>query len=161
MNIKGTEKLLVRCFLIVPYIIGFLVAMIIIIKNIINSIAKKSCKTKKQKFKLFEGIIVFIIISVLQVFFVFECYNIITDYISGPKEVVVDYAKVYKKTGYTRYRITDGYLAFVTTDNLNKKIAINGEQNVENITNIINENDKVKIYYFEKLNEVYYVEKYE
>ncbi len=94
--------------------------------------------------------------SILLIFQILYCYSAFFDLINGPKEIIICDARIEskKRTGgkysHIKYFLTGNTLAHEY-----KSILIRGDKDRENIAKILEQDNNFKVYYFEKLNQIY------
>ena len=126
------------------------------IKSIIKT--KKTKRNKKQKSSI---ILSTIGMSILLVFQILYCYSAFFDLINGPKEIIICDARIESKRTGGKYSHIKYFITGDTLAHEYKSILIRGDKDRENIARILEQDNNFKVYYFEKLNQIYTFEVYE
>lgn len=85
----------------------------------------------------------------------------IFDLINGPKEIIICDARIESKRTGGKYSHIKYFLTGNTLAHEYKSILIRGDKDRENIAKILEQDNNFKVYYFEKLNQIYTFEVYE
>lgn len=83
------------------------------------------------------------------------------DLINGPKEIIICDARIESKRTGGKYSHIKYFLTGNTLAHEYKSILIRGDKDRENIAKILEQDNNFKVYYFEKLNQIYTFEVYE
>lgn len=148
--------------MLIPFVIFCLFFEIFLIKDIKDTIkSKKNKKKKKQKNNIIWSIIILIIWSVFSIYQILYCYFAVVDLINGPKEIIICNVQIEIKRSGGKYKRIFYFLTGESLDHEHKSILIRGEKDRKNIDILLEKNNNFKIYYFEKLNQIYNFEIYE
>lgn len=144
-----------------PFIAFLQFVAILAIKNVAKEIRENNNKQKKQK-KYINSITINIFCSIACIMFLFfsifpilQCYSSVLDLINGPKEIIIYNAQVVKRRTGGKHKRTHYYLTGKLSTNESKSIFIRQRKNKKEILRKLEKSNKVKVYYFEKLNEIY------
>lgn len=141
--------------MLIPFIVDGVFIEIIQIKAL-----RETIRGNNKGKDIFGKIICLIFWSIILINLTVKCYSAMIDLINGPKEVIICDAQIkYMRT--SRYKMKKYFLIGETSSHEHKSIWIRGEKSKENITKLLEEDNKIKVYYFEELNTIYNVEIYQ
>lgn len=147
--------------MLMPFVSLCLFIEICLIKDIKKTIkSKKNKKKKKQKNNMIWSIIILIGWSIVSIYLILYCYSALVDLINGPKEIIICDARIESERTGGKYNRTYHFLTGETLAHECKSILIRGEKDRRNIARILEQDNNFKIYYFEKLNQIYNFEIY-
>ncbi|HPF83513.1 MAG TPA: hypothetical protein PLV83_05070 [Bacilli bacterium] len=125
----------------------FIYFIVVAINDILNN--KKKKNKSATNVMCIIGLVLFLLVSSLY------SYEIIYDLITGPSDAYVYKATVVNRRGVGKYKVTRGYLKYTTPNNVNKSIKIRNNKVRDKIVDALKKRKVIKIYYHDKLNEIY------